>query len=639
MKVSVAKLGVLAAVATVLVLFAAMRSGIDTPVAEADIATPGGISALPSAAPGLPGIANQGIPAIIPADEPGRGSATGIGGYNKAIVTVFCDRADGADAPFNDDQCASFEEANAEEGAGGPITLKMVQVSGDGSLASSFNATGTDTLVCRDNAPCDLHFGGGFIPTDDFDEGAAQPQQNQLGGAVGIVAVLVDGGPENEVIKVTATDDVGEARSVLIVVVDTILAWGETGAVSTASQETPVFISYACDDTGARPLNALEMLVEESMASGWGGSWFDGVAGLDDMWDLMYGGGWSFDFGPLDNNALGDVDIPLLQCGGDTQGSLFDDFVDFETTLGFFSFDPVGLQIQLAISDILFAFGIFTPPSLDFDCGEGKDVDGEDINGMAVWSIFLALFDTEGGCDADFAGNGVATYMLLGTGQAGVAEIDAQQGGGVSPPRHINVTFVGEAGLSLFITAPDTIGLLGDEFTVTVTDSAGRPIGNETVECTVDPAGGALAIIPQTGTTGDAASDHPGLVSFDLIPTGASVLGGEELTIKCVLDRDRSVSASTTVTLSTTPLVEAVDLVAGCNFVSWTGADGTEPADLAAGVAPEDILAGIWAQQPAPDWAGYNPEFPEVSDLGPVDQLDVIAVCVTDVGTFTRPVI
>src|SRR4030042_4550466 len=87
LKVSLAKLGVLAAIAMAFVLFATMRSGLDTPVAEADLGSPGGITALPSAAPGFPGIANQGIPAIIPASEPGRGPA------NRAVVGVFCDNA------------------------------------------------------------------------------------------------------------------------------------------------------------------------------------------------------------------------------------------------------------------------------------------------------------------------------------------------------------------------------------------------------------------------------------------------------------------------------------------------------------------------------------------------------------------
>ena len=96
--------------------------------------------------------------------------------------------------------------------------------------------------------------------------------------------------------------------------------------------------------------------------------------------------------------------------------------------------------------------------------------------------------------------------MLLGNGEVGVATITAQQGGGVSPPRTINVTFVGEAALSLFITAPAIIGLTGGDFTVAVVDQDGRPVGDETVQCTVDPAGGALAILNQTGTTGSVTS-------------------------------------------------------------------------------------------------------------------------------------
>ena len=82
MKVSLAKLGILAAIATALLLFATMRPGMDTPTAHADAAVPGGIAALPSAAPGLPGIADQGIPAII---HSGRFSGS------NALVTYFCD--------------------------------------------------------------------------------------------------------------------------------------------------------------------------------------------------------------------------------------------------------------------------------------------------------------------------------------------------------------------------------------------------------------------------------------------------------------------------------------------------------------------------------------------------------------------
>lgn len=85
--------------------------------------------------------------------------------------------------------------------------------------------------------------------------------------------------------------------------------------------------------------------------------------------------------------------------------------------------------------------------------------------------------------------------------------------------------------------------------------------------------------------------------------------------------------------------MEDVPLALGCNFEASTYADATTPADLANAVMPGANLAGLWAQQPAPQWRGYNPLFPEVSDMGPVDRLDVLAICMIGPGTFTRPII
>ncbi len=408
----------------VFLLFATVRPGIDTPTAEADLGAPGGISALPSAAPGFPGIANQAIPAIIPATEPGRGAS------NKALVSVFCDNA-GA-LPITTTVCAD------------PITFEMTQVYGDGTLASSFDASGGDTLACTDDSACDLADPPEVFGVDGDDDGLCEllpppavPGTMETCGVDGVVSVLVNGGGENEIIEVTATDDVGESRTVQIVVVDTILAWDESGAVSTASQQSPAFISYACDDTGLRSLTPLEMLADPDQ---------DGAAGLDDIFDLVFAWGYA-DAGDntglaaLTNNFALDVDINLLQCGGDT-GSLFDDFVDFQTDLGMFSVDPVAASIEQGIIDLYLAMVAIPPPSLDFDCGEGKNIDTFDISSLAVWGIFLGASQSESGCDVDFAGNGVVTTMLLGTGEVGEATIIGQQGGGVSPPRMINVTLV-----------------------------------------------------------------------------------------------------------------------------------------------------------------------------------------------------
>lgn len=87
------------------------------------------------------------------------------------------------------------------------------------------------------------------------------------------------------------------------------------------------------------------------------------------------------------------------------------------------------------------------------------------------------------------------------------------------------------------------------------------------------------------------------------------------------------------------PGFEAVPLVGGCQFEAWTGADGTSPGELAGLVGPAGALRSLWAQQPAPSWRGYSPQFPDVSDMGPVNLLDVVAICTTGPGNFVRPLV
>lgn len=87
------------------------------------------------------------------------------------------------------------------------------------------------------------------------------------------------------------------------------------------------------------------------------------------------------------------------------------------------------------------------------------------------------------------------------------------------------------------------------------------------------------------------------------------------------------------------PGFEAVPLAGGCQFEAWTGSNGTGPQELAGLVGPAGNLRALWAQQPAPSWKGYSPAFPDVSDMGPVNLLDVVAICTTGPGDFVRPII
>jgi CSLREA domain-containing protein len=98
-------------------------------------------------------------------------------------------------------------------------------------------------------------------------------------------------------------------------------------------------------------------------------------------------------------------------------------------------------------------------------------------------------------------------------------------------------------------------------------------------------------------------------------------------------------TATPTVTPTGTPGgVETLPLIAGCNPVAWTGADGTPIANIAGAVSPTDILVALW-QFEGGVWLGYSPQFPEVSDLTQMNRLDVVFVCVSANGTFSRPVI
>jgi hypothetical protein len=385
MSVRTVRIPLVAAVALTIGLAVLHPTG-KTPVAEADLGWPGGIAALPSSVPAVPGISNQGVPAII-------------GSRESAIVAVFCDDGTGS-LPDAAGPCAD------------PITLEMTRTyPTSGTPYATFAASGIDALVLLDNAGADM------------DE------------ATGVVAVEVSAGSGvNEIVRVSATDDAGESRSVNIVVVDTILAWGPTGTV--IPQGSPAFISYRCDVTGRVPLDPVSASIDPDA---------DGSQGLDDMYDGYYtsvydgiGPGEGYGSGSL----VGDIDLTDTWCGGLTS-SLFDDFVDFQTDLGVFSVDPLAASLGAQSSWLWGTMGYFYPPVLDYGCGMGKTVDVFDIHALSIWAQFLPGGGAvEGGCDIDGWRNSVVTTGLWASRDVGVATVVAQQGGGVSPPRTVNVTLI-----------------------------------------------------------------------------------------------------------------------------------------------------------------------------------------------------
>ena len=625
---SVRKVGVLALVAALAVVLGAIGPARQTPQAEAFIglASPGGLAVLPTAAPAVPGLNNQSTPAII-----------GTGQY--AIVAVFCfNRA----LPLAANPCPDADGSSPI--GSGSITLELTKLypTGGGIPGATFTATGTNRLVVEDNGGADLDAAIGVVTVQVNAAAATQ------GGTQGV----------NEIVEVRATDETGDSRTGQLVTVDTILAFGPTGPLSTAAQEQPMLVAYHCDVVGRSPVAAvLEEPIQTLRVPGPTDPDGDGNQGLDDMYDGYYspafdGIGPGLGYGS--NTLAGDVDLPDVWCGGNTP-ALFDDFVDFQTDLGLFTVQPVARELQagsikLAATEVVpnFVLGYFFPPILDTGCGEGKSVDVFDVDALSAWAAWLlggfpapaiGSRGLEGGCDVDGWRNSVVTTFLLGNGEVGTATITAQQGGGVSPVRTVNVTFIGLPGLSLFLESPATMGLEGGEFTVAVVDPSFRFIGDETISCTLDPPDSGLIIVPQTGTTGGVTSDLPAQVVMRIVPTGAAVVAGGTLTVVCQVDRYPSIRAVAVIPLVTFES-ESVDLVKGCNPLAATWPDATSIDTVVTGVAPAEALDAIWLFDPASGaWQGYSPAAPEASDLESVNNLDAIFVCMNAPGTIGRPVI
>ena len=607
---SVKRLGVFAVVAALLVVLGVLRPAAPTPEAEADFAFPGGIGALPSAAPAVAGLSDQSVPAIIGTGQPG-------------IVTVFCHYPMIPAFPPVE-PCPSAHGLLA-----GTIIFEMQRLyPTDGSPPGlTFDANGGHELVVSDNSGADLDAAFSVV-TVRVNAAAAT-----LGGTQGV----------NEIVEVRATDETGETRSVQVIVVDTILAFGPTGPLSTAAQEQPLFVSYHCDVTGRAPL------VEGTLP--WGiDPDGDGSQGLDDMYDGYYTGvydGVGPGLGYGSNTLAGDLDLLDVWCGGNT-ASLFDDFVDFQTDIGLLSIDPIGLSLKAGSRTLATQLGYFYPPIVGENCGEGKSVDVFDVDALWFWAHWLlggfpnasvGSLGLEAGCDANGWRDGVVTMMLLGNGEEGTATVQAQQGGGIAQLRTINPTFIGLPAISLFLESPASMGLEGGEFIVAVTANKFRFIGDETVSCTLDPPQSGFIIVPQTGTTGSVTSASPAQITMRIVPTGAAVVAGGTLTVVCQLDRYRNVKAVAVIPLVTYES-ESVDLLPACNPVAMTWPDATPIETVAGAVAPAEALDAFWKFDPeAGEWQGHSPAAPEASDLVSVDMLDAVFVCMNATGTIGRPVV
>ena len=587
------------------VVLGSLQPGVPAERSEASTFL-GGIAALPSALPAVAPIFDgsdfitTGVAQVLPAVAP----ASGPGSF--AIVTAIC--MDTLGPPFN---CPLNK-------AGDPtITFSMSKVyPPGGTVAATFTANGATTLLCTDDADCDL--------SDPTAENAIPLTQH--------VAVGLTGGGENEVISVEACDATGDCRSVLVMFIETYLA---VPPLASGAAAEPIVVSYRCDDVGQYTRTAAESIVPIAQATP--------EVSWEEVFDWFYSSlsGLGLNSGALRPSA----DQPFYSCGGDT-GSPLDDRVNFETDAGILTVDFLGDVGTLAQPLVSGGVPTFRPfGSLTTDCDAGDSVDILDGPGPVVdtrnWGTLgdIGLVPVPGDyCDLNFAPNGVVTYALMGTGESGVATVTGQQSGGGGVLRSINASFLGRAALSLMLETPEVIGVEGGEFSAAMVDASFRPLGGLTVQCAAKPVDAVLAIIPQTGTTGGIESENPGQVLFTLFPTRSAVETGLDVSIVCILDSNPDVKATATVRIGERK--ESVDLVKGCNPLAATWPDATPIDTVVTGVAPAEALDAIWLFDPASGaWQGYSPAAPEASDLEFVNNLDAIFVCMNAPGTVSRLVI
>ena len=565
-------------IGAVLLVFGMLRPGAPSQTSEAAFLSPGGISALPSFFPALPGLADQVVPAMIPASPPG----------NQALITVVAEPG----APFFPwpDTGAIFNSncdvtaAGVWDGLGSVCFKVQAAFPTEGATAATFAASGSDRLLCDETAFCD-------VDTIALD---------------GYMSVLLNGGGKDEMLEVTATDESGNTRTVDVITVQTMIAVPPIVEPDT----TPLvgfppgfsIIGYRCSDVGKSVL----ML---------GGIWFPTTLG--DMSDIING------------TTIGAVG-PFYGCGQDTSGNPSDDLVQYQTDVGQMTMQPLLIFPSLAIagSDCPIGKSVSVndgslwnwpvPPGPPFQM-QNCDMDAAPNGTVGYLAMRTADVGqaTVTGQQGSMAGTTRQTYVnFIGEPAAGIVPT-------------INLFDENLEALPALVSPLSTINI-----TAVVLNQSLNPMAGKTVSCTIDPTSGLFALEADRDTT-----DVQGMAKFVLVPTG---LPGTEATLSCKLEGYPDILPATqTFTVSLTPELETVDLVEGCNPIAATWADGTAIAAVAGAVAPPEALDAIWKFDAASaTWQGYSPTAPaDVNDLALVNRLDAIFVCVNAAATIARPVI
>ena len=623
MSLTFRKLGVLALVGAVLLVLGALRPGVGghTPTAEADIMTPGGAAALPSWGPGLPGVIDQALPAVIPANSPG----------NRALIGAFCDPTDPFFCDFGNgflekvwsggqlvdtcqpktggafdglsQYCFHVAALDMSTPAASPSGMKQIPA------RAKFAASNDDILICTDGATCDL---------DPL--------------SVGSVWVALVGGGQDELLQVEVNDESGQRRELQVITVQTMIAVPPVMEPMTEiipGLSDMAIVSYRCPDVGRAVFTVLPGI--------------NVVSTLEEMANFIYGAPF-LPIGVGNPNAF-------FRCGGNTNMPA-ETRVQFATDIGMFVNALVALP-----------FPLFLP---GMDCPQGKNVSIADSN--VTWPLFPPGAPvTIENCDLDAAPNGVVTYMLMRQ-ETGMATITAQQGTLANSADTETINWVGVSGAApLFLQLkslacpqvpgaaagsapadcdlgemdlggdlPTSLAVLEEiDFAAVTLSGQVNPVAGMTIACKVDPANSVFILFEDRVTTG---SD--GIARFQLVPTGPGPLG--DFTLSCEIVGHPEVGKQThdfTVGLAVVT-TEEIDLVGGaCNNLPSTFADGTKVEDVAEAIDPADALDAIWKYNASTNkWLGYAPGAPAAAnDLKTLDFLEAFYICLSEDATLTQP--
>jgi parallel beta-helix repeat protein len=294
------------------------------------------------------------------------------------------------------------------------------------------------------------------------------------------------------------------------------------------------------------------------------------------------------------------------------------------------------------------------------------------VGGTAAGAGNTIAFNGDDGVDIGFVANSAVVtrnVMFLNSDEGiecdGSDAACAASNGGATAPAVTGCADAGGGNVACTGTAPDGPGTIVDVYRANI--DAGGPEGDLFLCTAIAGGGGAWGCTfanPGGGSaTATSTTPGPGGGTSPFADPTAGIPAGPVITPTFTPTPTPSVTNTPTLTptvtgtpptatptRTSTPLggvtatpttgpSESVTLVGGtCSPVISTYPDGTAVTTIGGAVSPAGILISIWQFIPGSgDWLGYSPQFPQASDLTAVDRLEVIFICVSSAGSFSRP--